>query len=388
MDFNNVLCPQTGLCGGCTYQGTPYEEQLKMKDSQLRELLDTVGVDCHYMGMLSTNRPFEYKNKMEFSFGDSCKNGPLQLGMHKKRSFYDIVSAKDCQLVDGDYRKIVEFTESFFSERNAAYMHKKSHKGFLRHLIIRKGMNTGEILIDLVTTTQDDINNYPYAEGLLKLNLEGEIVGILHTKNDSLADAVKDEGTDILYGRDYLYEKLLGLTFKISPFSFFQTNSFGAELLYSTVRDFAKDIKCDTMFDLYSGTGTIAQILSAVANEVIGVEIIPEAVEAAKENAKLNNLDNCRFIAGDVGEVMDSLPTNPELIILDPPRDGIHPKAIRKIIDFGADTIIYVSCKPASLVRDLKILVGNGYEVVKTVGCDQFANTSHMECVALLILKK
>lgn len=384
MENNNSLCPQTGLCGGCAYQGTPYAEQLKIKDQQLKELFDSVGADCHYMGILSTDRPFEYKNKMEFSFGDSCKNGPLQLGMHKKRSFYDIVSAKDCQLVDGDYRKIVEFTESFFAERNATYMHKKSHRGFLRHLLIRKGMNTGEILIDLVTTSQDDINNYPYAEGLLALDLEGEIVGILHTKNDSLADAVKDEGTTVLYGRDYFYEKLLGLTFKISPFSFFQTNSYGAELLYSTVREFAKDIKCNTMFDLYSGTGTIAQILSAVANEVIGVEIIPEAVEAAKENAKLNNLDNCRFIAGDVGEVMDSLPTNPELIILDPPRDGIHPKAIRKIINFGADTIIYVSCKPASLARDLKILTGNGYEVIKTVGVDQFPQTSHCEAVCLL----
>jgi len=387
MSMESKLCPQAGLCGGCTYQGVAYEEQLSKKEAELKALLEQVDVDCHFEGMLSTNRPFEYKNKMEFSFGDSCKGGPLQLGMHKKRSFFDILSAKDCQLVDGDYRKIVEFTETFFTERNATYMHKKSHKGFLRHLIIRKGMFTGEILIDLVTTSQDDISNYPYAEGLLSLELQGKIVGILHTKNDSLSDAVKDEGTTILYGRDHLYEKLLGLSFKISPFSFFQTNSYGAELLYSKIREFAGDIKCNTMFDLYSGTGTIAQILAPVANEVIGVEIVEEAVEAAKENAKLNGLDNCRFIAGDVGAVMESLPSNPELIILDPPRDGIHPKAIRKIINFGAETIIYVSCKPASLVRDLKILTANGYEVLRTVGVDQFANTAHMEAIALLTLK-
>lgn len=384
MENNQNLCPQTGLCGGCTYQGVPYAEQLKKKEEEIRNLLSTVDADCHFQGILSTDRPFEYKNKMEFSFGDSRKDGPLQLGMHKKRSFFDIVSAKDCQLVDGDYRKIIAFTENFFQERNATYMHKKTHRGFLRHLIVRKGMNTGEILIDLVTTSQDDMKNYPYAEGLLSLDLDGKIVGILHTTNDSLSDAVKDEGTEILYGQDYFYEELLGLKFKISPFSFFQTNSYGAELLYSTVRQFAGDIKCHTMFDLYSGTGTIAQVLSAVAEEVIGVEIVEEAVEAAKENGKLNNLDNCRFIAGDVGEVMDSLPTNPELIILDPPRDGINPKAIRKIINFGADTIIYVSCKPASLVRDLKILTANGYEVVKTVAVDQFPMTVHVEAITLL----
>lgn len=384
MENNQNLCPQTGLCGGCTYQGVPYAEQLKKKEEEIRNLLSTVDADCHFQGILSTDRPFEYKNKMEFSFGDSRKDGPLQLGMHKKRSFFDIVSAKDCQLVDGDYRKIIAFTENFFQERNATYMHKKTHRGFLRHLIVRKGMNTGEILIDLVTTSQDDMKNYPYAEGLLSLDLDGKIVGILHTTNDSLSDAVKDEGTEILYGQDYFYEELLGLKFKISPFSFFQTNSYGAELLYSTVRQFAGDIKCHTMFDLYSGTGTIAQVLSAVAEEVIGVEIVEEAVEAAKENGKLNNLDNCRFIAGDVGEVMDSLPTNPELIILDPPRDGINPKAIRKIINFGADTIIYVSCKPASLVRDLKILTANGYEVVKTVAVDQFPMTVHLETITLL----
>lgn len=384
MDNNQKLCPQNGLCGGCTYQGVAYEEQLKMKEDEIRTLLETVGVDCHFQGILSTGKPFEYKNKMEFSFGDSCKGGPLQLGMHKKRSFFDIVSAKECQLVDGDYRKIISFTEEFFQERNVSYMHKKTHRGFLRHLIVRKGMNTGEILVDLVTTSQDDLSKYPYAEGLLSLPLDGKIVGILHTTNDSFADAVKDEGTKILYGKDYFYEELLGLKFKISPFSFFQTNSYGAELLYSTVREFAGDIKCKTMFDLYSGTGTIAQVLSAVANEVIGVEIVEEAVEAAKVNAQLNNLENCRFIAGDVGAVMDSLPSNPELIILDPPRDGINPKAIRKIINFGADTIIYVSCKPSSLARDLKIFAANEYEVVKTVAVDQFPMTSHVEAITLL----
>lgn len=378
------LCPQNGLCGGCTYQGVSYEEQLKLKEAQLRELFSDIDMDCELEGVLSTGIPYEYKNKMEFSFGDSCKNGPLQLGMHKKRSFYDIVSAKDCQLVDEDYRRIIDYTQTFFNDRNVSFMHKKSHRGFLRYLIIRKGMFTGEILIDLVTTSQDDLSNYPYVEGLLDLELDGKIVGILHTKNDSLSDAVKDDGTTLLYGRDFFYEKLLGLNFKISPFSFFQTNSYGAELLYSTVREMAGDIRCKRMFDLYSGTGTIAQILSSVAEEVIGVELIPEAVEAARENAKLNGLDNCHFIAGDVGEVMSSLPTNPEFIILDPPREGIHPKAIRQIIDFGADTIIYVSCKPSSLARDLKIFVANGYEVKRLVGVDQFPMTSHVETICCL----
>ena len=199
---------------------------------------------------------------------------------------------------------------------------------------------------------------------------------------------VQSDETRIIYGQDYFYEKLLNLEFKITPFSFFQPNSRGAEVLYSTVRDYIGDINDMTVFDLFSGTGTIAQVLAPVAKQVIGVEIIEEAVEAAKENAAHNGLSNCKFIAGDVFKVLDEIEEKPDVIVLDPPRDGIHPKALPKILDYGVDKIVYISCKVTSLARDLEMIQARGYEVVKSVAVDQFSQTVHVETVVLLSHKK
>ena len=223
---------------------------------------------------------------------------------------------------------------------------------------------------------------------LLALPLSGSFAGILHTKNDSLADAVLNDGTDVLYGQDYFYEELLGLKFKITPFSFFQTNSLGAEVLYDTVRQYIGDTSGQKVFDLYSGTGTIAQILAPVAEHVTGVEIVEEAVEAARENAALNGLSNCDFIAGDVLKVLDTLEEQPDLIVLDPPRDGIHPKALPKIIRYGVDRMVYVSCKPTSLARDLIVLQAGGYRVERMALVDMFPFTGHVETVCQLVLRK
>ncbi|MCI5712386.1 MAG: methyltransferase domain-containing protein, partial [Lachnospiraceae bacterium] len=230
----------------------------------------------------------------------------------------------------------------------------------------------------------------------LNLSLDGKIVGILHTKNDRVADVVANEGTDILYGKDYFFEELLGLKFKISPFSFFQTNSLGAEVLYETARDFIRDsyeegglssLNGKIIYDLYSGTGTIAQMLAPVAGKVIGVEIVEEAVEAAKMNAELNGLHNCEFIAGDVLKVLDNIEEKPDFIVLDPPRDGIHPKALEKIIAYGVDRMVYISCKPTSLARDLEVLQARGYQVERICCVDMFAGTPHCESICLLTKK-
>ena len=190
-----------------------------------------------------------------------------------------------------------------------------------------------------------------------------------------------------LWGRDYFYETILGLKFKITPFSFFQTNSLGAEVLYSKARDYIGDTKNQTVFDLYSGTGTIAQILAPVSKKVIGVEIVEEAVLAAKENAALNHLDNCEFIAGDVLKMLDTINERPDFIVLDPPRDGIHPKALDKIIDYGVNRMVYISCKPTSLARDLEKLLARGYRVEKACCVDMFPNTVHCETICLLSKK-
>lgn len=381
-------CPHFGNCGGCTYQNLPYENQLQMKEQQIKTMMDEA-VDGEYVweGVKPSPVQSEYRNKMEFSFGDEYKDGPLALGMHKRGSFHDIVNVPDCQIVDSDFRAILTGVLQFAQGTGLPYYHRMRHTGFFRHLLVRKAVKTQEILVDLVTTTEYELEKEKFVEALNSLNLTGKLVGILHTKNDSLADVVKDEGTEILFGQDYFYEELLGLQFKITPFSFFQTNSLGAEVLYETARTYIGETKDKVIFDLYSGTGTIAQILAPVAKKVVGVEIVEEAVEAAKENAKQNGLDNCTFWAGDVLKVIDELGEVPDLIVLDPPRDGVHPKALEKIIDFGVDKMVYIACKPTSLARDLEMLQGRGYKVERIACIDLFPGTYHIETVCLLSRK-
>ena len=294
---------------------------------------------------------------MEFSFGDAEKDGPLTLGLHKKGSTYDVLTASDCKLVHEDLTKILTCVLDYCKEQGFTYYHKMRHEGYLRHLLMRRGNTTGEILINLVTTTQLNPDLSELVERLMALSLEGKIVGILHILNDSLADLVQSDETRVLYGQDYFYENLLGLKFKITPFSFFQPNSLGAEVLYETARSYIGDTRDMTVFDLYSGTGTISQILAAVAKKVIGVEIVEEAVVAARENAERNGIKNCEFIAGDVLKVLDEIEEKPDFIVLDPPRDGIHPKALPKIIEYQVDNLVYISCKPTSLARDLEIFL-------------------------------
>ena len=311
-------CPHFGVCGGCTYQNLPYEKQVEMKEAQIHAMMDAA-VDGDYIweGVKESPVREAYRNKMEFSFGDEYKDGPLALGMHKRGSFHDIVNVTECKIVDEDFRRIIKAVLEFATDTGLPYYHRMRHTGFFRHLLVRKAVRTGEI----------------------------------------------------------------------TPFSFFQTNSLGAEVLYEAARSYIGETKDKVIFDLYSGTGTIAQILAPVAKKVVGVEIVEEAVEAAKENAALNGLDNCTFWAGDVLKVIDDLGEVPDLIILDPPRDGVHPKALEKIIDFGVERMVYIACKPTSLARDLELLQGRGYQVER-IGCvDLFPSTYHVETVCLLSRK-
>ena len=399
LETREPVCSIFPACGGCMYQTMPYEEQLKMKAEQVKELLDEAIVkggqtdgegrpDYLFQGIKGSPQEFAYRNKMEFSFGDEYKDGPLSLGLHKKGSTYDVLNALDCKLVHEDMTRILSCVLEYCREQGFTYYHKMQHAGFLRHLLLRRGNTTGEILVNLVTTSQENPDLSDLIRRLLDLSLDGKIVGILHIINDGLSDMVRSDETRLLYGKDYFYEEILGLKFKITPFSFFQPNSFAAQVLYNTAREYIGDTKDMTVFDLYSGTGTISQILAEVAKEVIGVEIVEEAVEAAKENAALNGITNCRFIAGDVLKVLDQVEEKPDFIVLDPPRDGIHPKALPKIIQYGVDKLVYISCKPTSLARDLEMFLANGYRVEKACCVDQFCQTVHVETVCLLSNRK
>ena len=387
METRDPVCSIFPACGGCMYQTMSYEDQLEMKKDQIQRILDEAvlpGRTYTYEGIKRSPKEFGYRNKMEFSFGDDHKDGPLTLGLHKKGSTYDVLTASDCKLVHSDMNQILICILEYFTEKKVGYYHKMQHEGYLRHLLLRRGDTTGEVLVSLVTSTQEEHDLSELVERLLKLELEGTIVGILHIFNDSLSDVVQSDETKILYGQDFFYEDLLGLKFKITPFSFFQPNSRAAEVLYETVREYIGDIKDMTVFDLFSGTGTIAQILAPVAKEVIGVEIVEEAVEAARENAARNGLSNCKFIADDVFKALDEIEEKPDVIVLDPPRDGIHPKALPKILDYGVDHIVYISCKATSLARDLETIQGRGYQLEKAVAVDQFCETVHCEVVTLL----
>ena len=382
-------CEHFGVCGGCTSQNLTYDKQLDLLSEEVKNLFKDANVDMgNYLGVVGSQEQWEYRNKMEFTFGDFEKGGELTLGMHMKGKSFGILTVDKCLIVDEDFRTLIKATVDYFKDKNLPYYRVMKREGYLRHLVIRKAINTGELMVNLVTTTQIDFDLSEYTEILKSQGYKGKLVSILHTENNSFSDAVIPEKVNLLYGKDHIIEELLGLKFKISPFSFFQTNTKGAESLYSIVRDFMGESEDKVVFDLYCGTGTIGQITAGKAKKVVGLELIEEAVEAAKENAKLNNLTNCEFIAGDVAETIKQVKDKPDIIILDPPRSGVHPKALGYVIRFNAKEIIYVSCNTKTLVENLRGLTAAGYKVEKTTVKDMFPNTPHAEVVVKLTRTK
>ncbi|MBR5468532.1 MAG: 23S rRNA (uracil(1939)-C(5))-methyltransferase RlmD [Firmicutes bacterium] len=378
-------CSHFDVCGGCAYQNISNEKENEIKEKQVLKLLENAGIKDFQFDGIEVSPVLEgYRNKCEFSFGDTEKGGVLSLGMRKRQSYYEVVTLTDCNIIDSDYLNIIKGSVEFFREKGTSFYHKARHEGTLRHLVVRKGAYTGEILINLVTSSDITFDVNEYKDMLLALELEGEIVSLLHTVNDGIADVVKSDDTKVVYGRDYFTDKLFDLEFKITAFSFFQTNTKGAEKLYSIVKDYIGDAENKVLFDLYCGTGTIGQIMAEKCKKVYGIEIVEEAVVAANENAVRNGITNCEFIAGDVLKKVDELTDKPDIIVVDPPREGIHPKAIGKIINFDAPEIVYVSCKPSSLANDLVVFEENGYKTMRVKCMNQFGRTNHVETVVLL----
>ena len=381
-------CKHFNVCGGCSMLSVPYEKQLEIKERQVMDLfLEQDIFGFNFQGIEQSPQTKEYRNTMEYTFGDEMKDGPLTLGLHKKGKHIDILTVDGCFLVDNDFIKVLTSTVEYFNEKNAPYYRNMSHKGYLRNLVVRKGINTNEMMVNIVTSSQENFDMTEYKDMLLNLDLKADLVSILHTINDGLADAVNCDELRVLHGRDYIQEELLGLKFKISPFSFFQTNTKGAEELYKIAREFVGEHNDKVVFDLYSGTGTIGQVMAEKAKKVYGIEIIEEAVEAANKNAKLNNLTNCEFIAGDVAKTVNKLKAKPDIIIVDPPRPGVHKDAIRDISKFDSKEIVYISCNPKTLVLDLVEFKKYGYEVEKVKCMDMFPNTPHVETIVKLYKK-
>ena len=450
LESREKVCEIFPDCGGCLCQTMPYEKQLAMKSDMVNRLLEEVLDGAAYDGILGSPDEFEYRNKMEFSFGDEVLDGPLTLGLHKRATTYTVLDADSCRLVHEDIRKIVRATLDYCKENNLPKYNKRIHQGFLRFLLVRRSQTTGELLVYLITSSQMQHDFSTWADRLRKLEISGTFAGIFHAEDDKMADAVNVDVLHMLYGKDYFYEELLGLKFKVTAFSFFQTNTQGAEVLYDAVRRYvtgkipeggrfaheadtvskvgfeqeddtvsnvefahkidsvreiwtaknqlngagtdttqapqrdAEAVHAPILYDLYSGTGTIGQMLSPVAGHVYGVELIPEAVKAAEENAALNDITNCTFIAGDVLEKLQEIEERPDYIILDPPREGVNPRALSQIIEYGVGEMVYISCKASSFKKDMAMLREHGWRVKRWCLVDMFPQTMHVETVCLL----
>lgn len=399
-NMDTKICEHDEFCGGCLYQGISYEEQILKKENQVKNLIEDKGLDVlEFEKIKESPLTFNYRNKMEYTFGDLTKEGEITLGMHKKGNYMSIVTVDECQLVSEEFNEILKCTLNFVKKKGYPKYHKKSHTGLMRNLIVRKGVNTGEILVNIVTAsdnskfnepliTEENRDIYFFDEEEFKneiMNLGFNIVGVLRTINDNLADSVNCQELRVLHGRDYYMERILNLDFKVSAFSFFQTNIKAIENLYEEALKLPKDFENKVIYDLFSGTGTISQIMALKAKKVIAIEIVEEAVEKAKENAKINGINNCQFIAGDVFKVLDSQKLDkPDMIVVDPPRMGIEPKAMDRIIDLGVEEILYISCNPKTLVENMYYLNYFGYKVKYLRPFDNFPNTKHIECVVLM----
>ncbi|MBR0140264.1 MAG: 23S rRNA (uracil(1939)-C(5))-methyltransferase RlmD [Firmicutes bacterium] len=383
--MDKAICPAAGLCGGCSYQGVAYDDQLKNKEGEVRGYLKAAVIDP---GILSGIEPcpvrFGYRNKMEYSFGDEYKGGELRLGMHKKGSFMSVIDASSCTIVPEDFNVLVKRTLQFCLEKGYVQYNKKLHTGLMRNLILRRGVRTGQLLVNIVTSSYGEFDEQGFVEMVKTSPLKSQVCGILHTLNDKPSDAVNVNGLKVLYGDDFYTEEVLGLKFKVGAFSFFQTNVEAAERLYKDALELIPGIEGKTVYDLYCGTGTISQAMALKARRVYGIEIVEEAVEAAKANAALNGLNNCVFIAGDVQDALDSLEERPDVIVVDPPRSGITPKALAKILSYGVPQILYISCNPKTLAENLRAAALSGYSPVSLTAYDNFPFTRHTECICLL----
>jgi 23S rRNA (uracil-5-)-methyltransferase RumA len=380
------VCAHAESCGGCTYQGVPYAEQLESKNARVLELLLEYDVVCgFYAGARPSPHIFAYRNKMEYTFGDEVKDGSMTLGLHRKKSYMSVLNTDGCLIVPEDFNIIRREVLAYMRERGHSFRHKRTHSGFLRNLVIRKGENTGELLINLVTADGETLDEDGFVKLLLGLNLEAKPVGVLHTVYCGRADTVGCDRVKTLYGRDHYRERMLGLDFKVNAFSFFQTNTSAVEAMFRSALSLMTDTEKKTIFDIYCGAGVISLALARAAREVIGVEISADSIRAARENAERNRIANCRFIEGDALAVLAGLAERPDAIVVDPPRMGVHPKALKKIIAYGLDELLYISCNPKTFCENMAVLAANGYKLDALYACDNFPFTKHIELFSRIV---
>jgi len=396
-------CKYFGSCGGCKQQDLDYQKQLFYKEEQVKDIFERLGgfTDFEILPILSSENQFYYRNKMEFSFadkrwipkeefdsGEEIKDRNFALGLHIPRIFDKVLDIDECFLQSELSNKIVNFTRDFFKERNVSIYSTKTHEGFLRNLVIRQAFHSDDVMVNLVTSSEDKNLMEEFSNELI--NKIPEVTTVINNVNLRKAQVAVGDFENVYFGNGVIYDSIGEYKFRISANSFFQTNTLQGEKLYQTALDFADFSGDEIVYDLYSGAGTISAFISKNVKKVYGVEAVDSAVKDAKSNAKLNNISNTEFLKADLNRSFlpiiehKNIP-KPDLIIADPPRSGMNPKTVKDILRLNPGKIVYVSCNPTTQVRDIKTLVENGYKLIKIKPVDMFPNTYHIENVALLI---
>jgi 23S rRNA (uracil1939-C5)-methyltransferase len=395
-------CKFFGACGGCKQQDLDYETQVKFKQQQVEEIFNKMGAlkDFKVEKIISSDKVFFYRNKMEFSFAEKRwltseeieSNKILEkdfaLGLHIPRIFDKVLNIDECFLQSELSNKILNFTRNFFKERNISIYSTKTHEGFLRNLVIKQSHHSADLMVNLVTSSENDELLQNYKEMILAET--PQITTIVNNINLKIASVATGDYEKVLHGTGFIYDTIGKYKFRISANSFFQTNTLQAERLYQTALDFSEMNGDETVYDLYSGAGTISIFISDHCKEVYAFETVESALRDAEENTKLNNIPNVHFIKADLYKsflpmVEENKLSKPDLIILDPPRSGMHKNTVNDVINMSPKKIVYVSCNPTTQVRDIKLFAEARYRLFKIKPVDMFPHTFHIENVALLI---
>lgn len=384
-DRKTAECAHFGICGGCSWQTLSYEAQLRYKQQQVVECLGHIGGirEIELGDPIAADPLWRYRNKVEFSFAPHQADEPMGLGFHLPGEWWRVVDIEDCLLHSQETNAIRRSIREYARKSGLAAWDQKSETGFWRHLVLREGINTGEIMVNIVTGPGE----FPKAEEFATwlTGAHPRIASLIWSINDTRASVATGFPFTVLAGRDHIYEDICGLRLKVSPRSFMQTNTLMAERLYERALEYAGLTGEEFVFDLYSGIGSIALYLAKSCSGVLGVEIVEDAVQLAEQNARDNDVTNCRFIAGKVRTVLKELELDqrPHLVVLDPPRAGASKKEVQRIIDLGAPRIVYISCNASTLAGNAAQLHEGGYRLVKASAVDMFPHTPHIEVVAL-----
>lgn len=400
------FCSHFGVCGGCQWQMLPYEKQLFYKHKQVQDNLARIAKVAlpEISPIMGATQTTHYRNKLEYTFatrkfipteefrrmkaeGVSWENQPGAAGFHVRGFFDKVVEIDTCHLQDEPTNHIRKYVAAFALDNSLSFYNIRGHEGWLRNMFVRN-TTTGELMINIVFGFEDEANRKTLLDQLLEKF--PQISTLLYTINTKHNDSLYDLDPQVYSGKGYITEKLEGFQFMISPKSFFQTNTYQAEKLYSVTREFAELDGNQTVYDLYCGTGSIGIFVSGKAKKLIGVEVVADAITDAKKNAALNKLEHATFFTGDVVDICDDAffetHGRPDVVITDPPRAGMHEKLVKKLLDIASPTIVYVSCNPATQARDLALL-DEKYRVTRIQPVDMFPHTLHIENVVQLKLK-